>query len=224
MKRLALALAGVLSVAFGGAPATAADMPVKSPVTAAAPVAPVWTGFYAGISGGWLRADTQWSQFGSAKFSDSGWLIGATAGANWQTGLWVLGVEGDISKTNAGPRLDPPSCTPTCSQDVDWLGTLRLRAGVTVTPAWLLYGTGGLAVGGIHDFAPGFVSVHDTKVGWTAGVGTEVMLAPHWSVKAEYLYADFGSTTVCGAPLCATPATADYVHAHIARAGLNYHF
>ena len=29
--------------------------------------------------------------------------------------------------------------------------------------------------------------------GWTAGAGVEVMFAPKWSLKAEYLYRSFGS-------------------------------
>jgi outer membrane immunogenic protein len=204
-------------------PAVAADMPVKAP---AAPVAaPVdWTGFYVGAAGGWLDAEIQWTQFGSATTSDTGWLIGGTLGANRQFGRVVLGLEGDLSWVDVGPRFGP-NCSPgPCGTDLDWLGTIRARVGLMLTPSWLVYGTGGLAVGKLHYIA-NILSVDDTKTGWTAGVGTEVMLSPQWSAKAEYLHVDFGeATTVCGAPLCPVAATGDYFRSDIVRVGLNYHF
>ena len=41
------------------------------------------------------------------------------------------------------------------------------------------------------------VSVSDSKFhsGWTVGAGVEVMFAPKWSVKAEYLYRSFQGET-----------------------------
>ena len=38
-------------------------------------------------------------------------------------------------------------------------------------------------------------SITQTRVGWTAGGGVEWKFDPRWSVKAEYLYVDLGSTT-----------------------------
>ena len=40
-------------------------------------------------------------------------------------------------------------------QKLDWFGTVRARLGVTITPDLLLYGTGGLAYGGVNDSANG---------------------------------------------------------------------
>jgi outer membrane immunogenic protein len=52
------------------------------------------------------------------------------------------------------------------------------------------------------------------------------MVAPNWSVKAEYLYVDFGTTSVTVPnPLPPTAFShATNLKANIARAGLNYHF
>jgi outer membrane immunogenic protein len=64
------------------------------------------------------------------------------------------------------------------------------------------------------------------QLGWTAGAGTEVMLSPNWSAKAEYLYVDLGKQTTDMDPIDGIlifSASTDY-HEHIARVGLNYHF
>lgn len=70
-----------------------------------------------------------------------------------------------------------------------------------------------------------------TKVGWVVGGGVEHALTGNWSVKAEYLYVDFG--TVGLRRLDVDPAgvhpqlfidnTAN-LRAHIARFGINYKF
>ena len=115
---------------------------------------------------------------------------------------------------------------------------------MTVTPSFLIYATGGLAVGRIRSAttvsftAAGdtYVGTNaDTRAGWTVGAGAEWMLTPNWSIKAEYLYVDLGTssyTNVCTTPaICVTPFAqpASYrtdlrVHEDIARVGLNYHF
>jgi outer membrane immunogenic protein len=139
--------------------------------------------------------------------------------------MWVLGVEGDVSASGVEARLNPPRCL-FCRSELNWLGTARPRAGITLTPSWLLYGTGGLAVGGIHAHAGGgAVSKRETKAGWTAGFGTEAMLWRNWSIKAEYLYVDFGRFTVCTTgPRCVRPLISNYLRTHVVRAGINYHF
>jgi outer membrane immunogenic protein len=71
----------------------------------------------------------------------------------------------------------------------------------------VLYGTGGLAIGGIKtDITDGFVgplpltfpatgSSTAVRAGWAAGAGIESALGNGWSIKAEYLHLDFGSIT-----------------------------
>ena len=46
----------------------------------------------------------------------------------------------------------------------------------------------------INTFA-GSYSASTTRTGWTLGGGVEGQLMGNWSVKAEYLYIDLGSTT-----------------------------
>lgn len=79
---------------------------------------------------------------------------GAQAGYNWQlsSGL-VVGVEADMQASDIGDsqsvELAPIGFNRTeteVEKKIDWFGTLRARAGFLVTPQWLLYATGGLAL------------------------------------------------------------------------------
>ena len=69
---------------------------------------------------------------------------------------------------------------------------LRGRGGVAIGNV-LLYGTAGLAYGGLTATTPGNLSESHTSFGWAAGGGAEVGFTPHWSAKAEWLYLDFAS-------------------------------
>jgi outer membrane immunogenic protein len=80
-----------------------------------------------------------------------------------------------------------------------WFATFRGRIGITPSPTWLLYVTGGAALAEIdQDFAVGAVpflwSTKTTKFGWVIGAGAEAAIGgTNWTVKAEYLHMDFGS-------------------------------
>lgn len=198
-------------------------MPVKAPM---APVAVVynWTGIYAGINGGvgWDRLNwTNAVGITTGDFTGSGWLFGGTLGANWQmpgTAI-VLGVEGDWSWANVKGTATP-TCAGTCETDVQWLATIRGRVGYAFDRV-LVYGTAGAAFAKFHPTigaTAGFTDYNDS--GWTAGGGVEYAFYDHWSVKAEYLYMDFGTSPVFFA---ATGITSPFKMS-VARAGLNYKF
>ena len=132
------------------------------------------------------------------------------------------------------------------SKSMDYIGTVRGRIGYLVTPTLLVYGTGGFAYGGVNtnltvwqdtvraspNYISGNAAYANTQVGWTAGGGVEWMLAPNWSVKAEYLYYDLGRATMTAVnslftPQTATPSFATQAttrfNGNILRAGVNYH-
>ena len=83
--------------------AQAADLPARSnpPSYYKAPseLPFSWTGFYAGINGGYAWGQSSWSDpavgANSGSFNTSGGLVGGQFGYNWQTGTVVLGVETD---------------------------------------------------------------------------------------------------------------------------------
>jgi outer membrane immunogenic protein len=77
-------------------------------------------------------------------------------------------------------------------------------------------------------------SVSETRVGWAAGLGLEHALAGNWTVKAEWLHWDLGSSTYgstvsfSNVPLVAggtvTTTSTAHFRGDIARAGVNYRF
>jgi opacity protein-like surface antigen len=233
LKGHLLASAAVAALILAG-PAGAADLPLKAP----APVAAVWSwsGFYVGGHGGYGWGHDSFTNlndpfftgkfpnFASTGFDPKGYLGGVQAGANWQTGSIVAGLEGDLSVTNikgsssrtATPIVDAFGDITTGSAansgTFDLLGSGRARLGYLVTPNVLLYGTGGLAwtrfvqntgqASALFDpFAPpaaGLVQLTSTptwQFGWVAGLGAEARLFDtNWLARLEYLHYDFGNT------------------------------
>ena len=239
MKKFLVASAALTALIVGGV-ANAADIPARMLVKAPVVVAPIynWSGFYVGIEGGggWGRSQHFTSAVPidfSGTFNVNGGLIGGTAGYNWQTGAFVLGVEGDFSYTSikgSTRGIQAPFCPDgtalaNCTTSLRNFGTARARVGY----AWdryLPYVTGGLAFGQIYGASdPGDVnSGTKTKAGWTIGAGIEAALSRNWSAKIEYLYADFG--TVNGL-FNRNPGVFPFdvkLNADIVRAGLNYRF
>jgi outer membrane immunogenic protein len=196
---------------------------------------------------------------------NGGFIGGGQIGYNWQFNNWLAGFETDIQGLssnkggNSGTVVVPSPAFPAFpltetfnnQNRVDWLGTVRGRLGWLATPAFLIYGTGGLAYGGVKAStainqmiappdpsipASGFGGVSETRAGWTAGGGFEWMFAPNWSVKAEYLFFDLGSVSydiplaivAIAAPTLATGSATAHIsetfRGNIARAGINYHF
>src|SRR6185503_15942077 len=102
----------------------------------------------------------------------------------------------------------------------------------------LAFATGGVALTRL-EVANGFSDTNgilgsarssETKVGWTVGGGLEWGLSRNWSVKAEYLYLNFGSVSASGT-VVAPPGGVAYANglstsadltAHVARAGVNF--
>ena len=221
MRRVLITTISSLALVASMGAAIAADIP-RGPTVYTGPVAvPVynWTGFYLGINGGGAWGRTSWDGFGSA--NTSGWLIGVTAGYNWQAlgSPWVFGLEGDIDWTNI--RGTVACATGGCETRNRWLGTFRGRVGYAIDRV-MPYITGGLAVGDVRVSAPGFAGASDTKAGWTLGAGIEGAVAPNWTAKLEYLYVDLGSVG-CSAVGCGVATNAN-LRTNIVRVGLNYRF
>ena len=205
-------------------------------------------GYAAGVSqwSGIPLAAGQSSVSGSFNVSDGlhpfkgtgSYFAGLQAGYNFVSQSRVLlGWEADLtfSNTIAGAQVFSTTSIGQASygETVLTSGTLRSRFGYAF-PNWLVYGTSGLAwtydrltraqlvgfpIGG--SATPGTVETAlRWRLGWTIGGGFEVPLAPKWTAKLEYLYTDFGQSTVT------FPAAAQRVESDLAvhnvRLGLNY--
>jgi outer membrane immunogenic protein len=210
--------------------------------------APLWTGFYAGLNGGyaWGNSSTV-TEAGVGGVPPVGTAVktffplgdifgGGQVGYNWQRGLIVYGLEADIE----GPGINGSGVASLDathyaqgSTRLDWFGTVRGRLGVTVFERGLLYATGGFAYGSVAEQLskadPKFASEGSNKVqtGYVVGGGLEYAIAPKWSLKAEYQYFDLGKSSYSLDAPAPTVYTANFEANHIystVRVGVNYHF
>jgi outer membrane immunogenic protein len=218
-------------------PVSAADLS-PAPLPQAPVAAPLpyynWTGFYVGVNGGgaWGSQD-RWNiitnRFDHFSTDISGGIVGGTIGAQIQASHVVMGLEADLDWANirgstfgfptvAGVPLSVPINAET---KIDWESTLRFRVGYA-NDAWLLYGTGGLAILGAKTTltSPSGAtactaifngcSSTDRQVGVAVGGGLEYGFTANLSGKVEYLYLTAASFEVSR-------------HSEV-RAGLNYRF
>jgi outer membrane immunogenic protein len=232
-------MATVSCLALTGA-AAAADIPARVPMKAPSPpvVTQIWAGPYIGVNGGavWHRMAVDTTDVGvpydSARTRVTGGTFGGQVGYNWQSQNFVYGLEADANwvggeTSHRQIANNGLGVAVIYTTKLTWLATARARAGVAFGRT-LVYGTGGLAVGGVNNswtFAPGFccelITNNKTRAGWTAGGGIEHFISnPHITVKAEALYVDLGRTTV--AETSGTGYTSRFKNtAIVGRLGLN---
>jgi outer membrane immunogenic protein len=205
MKRIARALALLVTIAGGAA--AAADLPRPSYYTATAPLSAYsWTGPYLGGNLGY-----EWGAVSNNPTRPSGFAGGIQGGYNWQTGLLVIGGEADLQISGANDTFAPWKFSN------PWFGTVRGRAGYAVNN-FIIYGTAGLAFGDLQAQSFGLVTENHTNVGWTAGAGVEAGFAQNWSAKIEYLFVDLANNTY------SLTGASNGLTASLFRMGVNYHF
>jgi outer membrane immunogenic protein len=209
MKRILLAAVslGALSLM---SPALGADLPyAKAPVVA--PLVYDWTGVYVGAFGGYGFGNHNVNNANgpnspaanfTANYSSQGGLAGGEVGYNWQSGNYLVGVEGDLFwsgiRGNDGAQFlagNFPGVTAIDADDLRWGGTLRVRGGITVDRL-LLFFTGGYAFGDIqhtNTAVPGNAvdqfTVHSN--GLTGGGGIAYAITNNLIGKIEYRYYNF---------------------------------
>jgi outer membrane immunogenic protein len=180
------------------------------------------------------------------------WVVGAETDLSW-TDIDGSSIPAFGAAPFPGFPNDSFAASASADQRLRYFGTVRGRLGYLPTDSLLLFTTGGLAYGkmtstaalaepitgpcgfGTCPVTPGAGSVSTTRVGWTIGGGLEYLFADHWTVKAEYLYFNLGSTNYALSPLVSTGAGATFTtvgavasttdfSGSILRVGLNYKF
>jgi outer membrane immunogenic protein len=237
MKKLFLGSVALVAVSLGTSAAFAADrgVPAYAPPPPPAPVY-TWNGCYVGASAGTLSGNSQ--HFDGAgvpitnSFDLSGFIGGGQLGCNWQWGAWVFGIEGDGSAVNkSGQGIELARTTWISETQERWFVTARGRLGLTnfwwFGDRTLVYVTGGGAWAKIDASEWNTVNPiltgrqeSTTRSGWTAGGGIEYTLGYGWSVKSEFLYADFGTYNTSSLDRSRQVKVQDYIW----RAGMNYKF
>lgn len=264
MKLRVASSAFALAILFS-AQTEAADLggSIKDEYVAPPPPVADWTGFYIGAHAGYGSSDTgvDLSHSTGAIFyndpfvpdqgslgSADGFIGGLQIGADRQFGSVVAGIEVDISW--ADMEADGTFTTPLGSQwkitsNIDTLGTARGRFGILLNPAFLVYGTAGVAWGlvdvrqattfvdpqGAFLDDGGRTSTDAAHVGYTVGGGLEWAMSRNWSLKAEYLYIDLGDedyslqgTTKPGGNVPYVETFGSDIELHTVRGGINYRF
>jgi outer membrane immunogenic protein len=242
MKRMVLLTAALALGGVAALPALAAD-PIEPYVYE--PVAPAagfdWSGVYFGGTLGVVNLNADVSDIeinGSpTPFPDystdvSGWLAGVTLGVNHQFDNFVVGIEADLSRSNAEGTYENVPANFSVTSYLDWFGTVRGRVGFAMDQA-LLYGTAGLATGttkavlsNVYGDDPPIVTTDEQSLwGWTVGAGGEFAVTENISLKAEALYYDLGDTTYTFDEQGGNDITADAsVDGWIGRVGVNFRF
>jgi outer membrane immunogenic protein len=121
-----------------------------------------------------------------------------------------VGAEADIETTSLRGTLSDTygGVSASAEAKVNWQGSLRARAGVSLTNSSLLYVTGGLAFAQVDDnykltFAPGNTwgftpksyaeNFSDIRWGYTIGGGMEQAITSLITTRIEYRFTDFGT-------------------------------
>jgi outer membrane immunogenic protein len=197
MKKFLLGSVGLAAMLAG--PAMAAELRVPPPAPPPPPAYYDWTGAYIGgnVGGVWYDVNRTFplAPFASASHttSDSDGIFGFHAGAQWQWGAWVLGVEAALSgcfqecRSFGGPLPTPPFALNTSSEHkITNLFTVGPRLGYA-WDRWMIFATGGWAsanlkgtycsdVNGLCDANLNVLSGASRNSGWYAGGGFDYMV------------------------------------------------
>ena len=243
MKKLLLGSVA-LAAMFAG-PVMAADMPYKAP-----PPAPIayydWSGAYVGfnVGGAWYDVNRHFPTPGAGGFGiagvdpsfstgDSDGIYGFHAGAQWQWGAWVLGVEAALSgcfrecRSSSGtlPAALGFSGLTYGEHKITNLFTLGPRLGYA-WDRWMIFATGGWASANLKGAycvtatnlcdGPGSFGngASRNNNGWYAGGGFDYMVHKGALVDvilgAEYQHFDVSSERAFCAVNCGVATGADY--------------
>jgi opacity protein-like surface antigen/outer membrane protease len=192
-------------------PASAADMPLKTPVVQPLPTWN-WTGWYIGAHvGGGLGTTDVADPFGASIFGDAvrtpAFLGGGQVGYNWQptNSHVVLGAEADLSAlassgTNTCLAFSGFFQSSNCQVQPNWMATLTGRVGYALgaNDRSLLYIKGGASW--VHDN----IDITNNVGNFTPGGGTPVTTATPTTTSLGY--SKIGWTVGAGIEQALTPA------------------
>ncbi|WP_051231292.1 outer membrane protein [Kaistia adipata] len=189
--------------------AFAADLTYE-PAPVAAPQAFSWTGFYAGVHGGYGWGDVDYSFHDDGHYNDNagdvlghsidGGVFGGQIGYNYQINNVVLGIAASLSWSDIGKSgfVSPYDEDDIWETKVDWFGTVTPRIGYAFDRAQI-FAKGGLAFGRVSNYVhddSDFVEAKNTRTGWTVGAGAEYAVTDHVLLGIEYNYVDLGSYNI----------------------------
>jgi outer membrane immunogenic protein len=217
----------------------------------------LYVGAFAGYGGGDARSTSpfyagpgyyyNWTD-NSYSLNTNGLFSGGALGANWQSGRWVSGLEGEMGYLRLKGSATDPNFEPGTAPLTDTVTNIKSdvysaaygRFGIASGPV-LLYGKGGVAIlrteastidpcANAAGCGTTTLNMTGSKIltGWSAGGGIEwrFRLRSRWSAKVEYAYFDFGSIETAGPSSVAGESYRQSIDvtSHTVKAGLHYHF
>ncbi len=210
-----------------------------------------WSGFYVGLFGGAAEnktksTDITGEEFGGStpgaalSLSGKDAIWGLTSGYNFQSGAWVYGPEIELGSLSIDKTFVINGDDGVRTKYSNF-GALTGRLGYSMDRT-LIYAKGGLAIarikngGGEYDgigsedsgggwgFDGNEAGVGSSlRQGWALGVGIEHAISQKFSVKAEYLYSDFGNKTY-GTFVSGFQPFKFHDRLHMLKIGVNYRF
>lgn len=196
------------ALVFAGTVAAAAD-PVRS--SYGVPPAPIWSGAYVGLDGGYRRVS-----FGRGARSEGGFIGGVHAGYLSQLGLVALG--GELEAAYLGGRIGTVPALGGARIGQSWMLAAKLRAGVPF---------GRLLVFTAAGYARTSIDVRDShaRAGWRSGYllggGVEYAMTDRLALRGEYDFVRHGDQKVVLGN--GVRVRGDLTN-HLVRAGVSYRF
>ncbi len=122
---------------------------------------------------------------GTYDIGNTGGIVGATAGYNWQDGAGVFGVEARLAFSGMAESYDVDGGLYTTG--IGAVGSLRARAGLAAGNT-LMYVLGGLTAADVTNRYDNGANVSGIYSGLTVGVGVEQYISDSLSWNAEATY------------------------------------
>ena len=222
------AIAGLAVVALLSATHPAAALDPYTP--------PIWNGVYAGLHGGmnWFEVTAE-PDLGTLDISSG--QFGAHVGLNYDAGMAVIGVEGDLnfemgsySITADSADLGFPGIAASGYVDVTSSGSLRARIGMPIANKALIYATAGYAwasteygVNGTYGGRPVSYARSMMFHGIAYGIGAEAFVTDNVVLRVEALRFDYADKPLTFERIGNTGVSID-PSSDVVRAGLSWRF
>ena len=180
-------------------------------------VVDIWSGFYTGISTGYIKGkddfegkhtkkieliDLGKGGFKTTNINPSGFIGGAFLGYNKLiTNNYILGAEGIFNYINTDDSNNIQTLSGTPTNTIFKLeqkneASFYLRAGKIIDNKYLPY----ILVGGSLSNLYGSLSsstqnfrAKNRDLGFTSGTGLEINLSKNWNMRFQYRYTDYGN-------------------------------
>jgi len=201
LNRAAVVAAVLAASATASSPAlSGGDIYDTAPVYGMEPVPPqdLFEGWWLGATIGGASVSYDKSPASPGSVSSSGVVGGIVGGYSWQHGPFVVGVEGDFLASDVSGSRGYNDGVNKVSPGFDTVADLRLRAGYTILPSLLLFGTfgGSWADADLPISGPGGAFREATFFGWSVGGGAEYAFDQNWSGRFDYQFTDFDAETI----------------------------